>query len=571
MENIDLQEYIAPLRKWWWLLVAATLLAALSALAYLLTQPDTYESRSTLMIGSGVQALNPDNNQLYTAQKLAETYADIAKRGNIQQATMDALGFDWLPQYSVSVVPNTQILEIVVIDSEPTRAQLVAAELVNQLILLSPVSKQTSERSRFVSEQLQKLENSIRITEDKIAQQEQLLTKLLSAREIAAARDELNALSQKLASMQGTYTALLNNTQRGAVNSISVLEPASLPMSPIDSKLPLNVVVAALLGCVLAAGAAYVIEYLDNTVKSSEQIKRDLALNTLGAIPNIPFKSEAENRLVMLNSQSSAASEAFRILRTNLQFSSIDRPLHKVLITSPSPSEGKSFTSANLSVALARTGKRVILVDTDLHRPSQHRLFHQINHSGLTNALLGDHGSLDALLRPTPVEGLRLLTTGPLPPNPSELLSTQRMRDILAELSEMADIVLLDSPPVTVVADTASLSTDVDGVIMVLNVRSTTRDSAKRAVAALQQVKARLLGVLLNGVSNTNTGYHYHYTSGYEKGYYRDGDSGKKVKGAGQAADAAPMFNFAASRTFTANGSKSNATLDGQIRPRHPS
>ena len=185
------------------------------------------------------------------------------------------------------------------------------------------------------------------------------------------------------------------------------------------------------------------------------------------------------------------------MLRTNLQFASVDRPLGLVLITSPSPAEGKSLTSANLSVALARSGKRVILVDTDLHRPSQHRIFRLINHSGLTNALLGEFSTIDTLLQPTAVEGLRILTTGPLPPNPAELLSTRRMQDILQQLRSMADIVVLDSPPVTVVADTAQVATEADGVILVLNTRRTTRDSARRALAALQQVNRANVGCVI--------------------------------------------------------------------------
>lgn len=522
MSTIELSEYIQPLRKWWWLLLASTIIAAGSALAYLSTQPPLYESRTTLMVGSGVSDSNPDYNTLYIQQQLADTYADMAQRSTVYQKTAAALHLTWLPAYDVRVVSNTPILEIRVIDEIAERAQRVANELVNQLRSLSPGSKQTEDRRTFVEDQLHKLETSIRQTEDDISAKEQQLQNLNSAREIAAVRSEITALNQKLIDLRARYTDFLANSQRGAVNQLNVLEPAPLPTTPIDSQLPLNVAVAAMVGFALAAGAAYLMEYLDNTIKTADQVKRDLHLTTLGAIPMIQSAGEVDSKLVMLSGKQSGPSEAFRVLRTNLQFASVDRPLGLVLITSPSPAEGKSLTSANLSVALARSGKRVILVDADLHRPSQHRIFRLINHSGLTNALLADSNGIEQLLQTGPVENLRILTTGPLPPNPAELLSTKRMHDILELLRGMADIVVLDSPPVTVVADTAQVASQADGVVLVLNTQRTTREAAKRALGALTQVKANVLGVLLNGVSNQNTGYHYYYYASYANNYSRN-------------------------------------------------
>ncbi len=551
MGTFELQEYIEPLRKWWWLLLASTVIAALSALGYLSMQPPLYESRTTLMVGTGVADINPDGSRLFVQQQLADTYADMARRSTIYQNTAKALNLGWLPVYNVQVVPNTPILEIWVVDQEKERAKLVAEELVKQLQLLSPEQKQDKSRRDFVEEQLAKLEASIRGTESDITAKEQELQNLNSARDIETAREEISALTQKLNDLRVSYADYLTNSQTGAVNQLNILEPASTPFEPMDSRLPLNVAIAAIVGLVLAAGAAYLMEYLDNTVKNAEQVKRDLSLPTLGAIPVIPATSDADNKLVMLGNRQNGASEAFRVLRTNLQFASVDRPLGLVLITSPSPAEGKSLTSANLSVALARSGKRVILVDTDLHRPSQHRIFRLINHSGLTNALLGESSTIDTLLQPTAVEGLRILTTGPLPPNPAELLSTRRMQDILQQLRSMADIVVLDSPPVTVVADTAQVASEADGVILVLNTRRTTRDSARRALAALQQVNARMLGVLLNGVSAQNTGYHYYYATNYSRGYSRDYSKPEKYS----KSSAKPVITHNKERTFNTNGS----------------
>lgn len=531
MGTIELTEYLQPLRKWWWLLLASTIIAAGSALAYLSMQTPLYESRTTLMVGSGVSDSNPDASTLYTQQQLADTYADMARRSTVQQKTAEALNLGWLPFYDVRVVANSPILEIRVVDEVPERAQTVATELVTQLRNLSPGNKQSEDRRIFVEEQLRNLETSIRETEADITSKEQNLQNLNSARDIASVRNEIGALNQKLIDLRARYTDFLSNSQRGAVNQLNVLEPASLPGGPIDTQLPLNVVVAAMVGFALAAGAAYLMEYLDNTIKTADQVKRDLNLPTLGAIPLISKVGTADSKLVMLNSRQNGTSEAFHVLRTNLQFASVDRPLGLVLVTSPSPAEGKSLTSANLSVALARSGKRVILVDTDLHRPNQHQIFRLINHSGLTNALLSDSSKIEGLLQNTVIDNLRLLTTGPLPPNPSEILSTKRMQEILTQLRGMADIVILDSPPVTVVADTAQIATYADGVVLVLNAQKTTRDAAKRALGALTQVKAHMLGVLLNGVSEKNPGYHYYYYATYDNNYSRKDASGKSESG----------------------------------------
>ena len=250
------------------------------------------------MVGTGVADINPDGSRLFVQQQLADTYADMARRSTIYQNTAKALNLEWLPVYNVQVVPNTPILEIWVVDQEKERAKLVAEELVKQLQLLSPEQKQDKSRRDFVEEQLAKLEASIRETESDITAKEQELQNLNSARDIETARQEIAALTQKLNDLRVSYADYLTNSQTGAVNQLNVLEPASTPFAPMDSRLPLNVAIAAIVGLVLAAGAAYLMEYLDNTVKNAEQVKRDLSLPTLGAIPVIQATGDTDNKLV---------------------------------------------------------------------------------------------------------------------------------------------------------------------------------------------------------------------------------------------------------------------------------
>ncbi|TKJ31324.1 MAG: capsular biosynthesis protein [Chloroflexi bacterium B3_Chlor] len=214
--------------------------------------------------------------------------------------------------------------------------------------------------------------------------------------------------------------------------------------------------------------------------------------------------------LVTLTTPRSPISEAYRTLRTNLEFSSLDKPIKTIVVTSPGPEEGKSTTLANLAVTLARAEKEVILVDCDLRRPSQHEIFGVHNGVGLTTMVVDDEAMADPPLQETSVSGLWLLPSGPLPPNPSELVGSRRMKEIIAVLSQRADIVLFDAPPIIAVTDAAVLSSEVDGVLMVINAGGTKRDHAQKAKALLDKVNAHLVGAVLNNVK-IDTSLHRYY------------------------------------------------------------
>ena len=208
----------------------------------------------------------------------------------------------------------------------------------------------------------------------------------------------------------------------------------------------------------------------------------------------------AEDSLITLTDPTSSVAEAFRTLRTNLEFSNLDNPVKTLVVTSAGPGEGKSTTLANLAITTAQTEKKVYLVDCDLRRPSLHRLFGIANDVGLTS-MIRDEALRDAPpLQETQVPGLWLLPSGPLPPNPSELLGSKRMEEVIAKLKEQADIILFDAPPSTVVTDAAVLASKVDGVLLVFSAGRTKRDHAQKAKALMEKVNARLVGVVLNNV-----------------------------------------------------------------------
>ncbi|MBI3978842.1 MAG: CpsD/CapB family tyrosine-protein kinase [Chloroflexi bacterium] len=213
-------------------------------------------------------------------------------------------------------------------------------------------------------------------------------------------------------------------------------------------------------------------------------------------------------RLVTYSQPRSAVAEAYRQLRTNIQFSSLDRPIRTLLVTSTSPDEGKSTTLANLAITIAQTGNRVVLVDCDLRRPTMHTVFGVKNGTGVTGLMLSDGGE-EAALQESGIPNLLLLPSGPLPPNPSELLSSRRLSQILDRLSAVADYVLLDSPPVIAVTDAAVLASKVDGVLLVVRAGKTKREMARKAKQLLEKVNARLVGVVLNDVKYDTSLHHY--------------------------------------------------------------
>jgi capsular exopolysaccharide synthesis family protein len=218
--------------------------------------------------------------------------------------------------------------------------------------------------------------------------------------------------------------------------------------------------------------------------------------------------SNGTSPLIAIRDPRSPAAEAYRTLRTNLQFTSLDHPLHTLLATSTAPDEGKSTTLANLAVTMAQAEQQVILVDCDLRRPSLHTLFGASNESGLTNMILATEDAPPPL-QDVGVPGLSLLASGPLPPRPADILGSRRMEQVIARLRGMADVVLFDTPPVIAVTDAAVLATRVDGVLLVFQAGKTRRDRARRTREILEKVKANVVGVVLNGAA-LEQGYGYY-------------------------------------------------------------
>lgn len=226
--------------------------------------------------------------------------------------------------------------------------------------------------------------------------------------------------------------------------------------------------------------------------------------------------SNSSHNLITLDNPKSPISEAYRSLRTNISFSAIDHTMKVLMVASAESGEGKTTTITNLAITYAQEGKKVLLIDADLRKPSLHHVFQVTNRVGLTNALLNQY-ALSEIIRETEVEQLSLITSGPVPPNPSEILGSQRMLALLEELKEQYDVILFDTPPVLAVTDSLIVSSFCDGVVLVVHAGKVKKDLVRKAKANLEHVKAKLLGVVLNNNSRSKVdGQYYYYYGGKE-------------------------------------------------------
>ncbi len=300
--------------------------------------------------------------------------------------------------------------------------------------------------------------------------------------------------------------------QRSPV-SVTVVRPADLPVSPVSPRTTVNIVLGLLVGLVLGIGVAVLRETLDTTIKSGEDLQKLTGSSALGVIS---YDGQAQkNPLVSQLDSRTGRGEAFRTLRTNLRFVDVDNPPRVVVITSSVASEGKSTTACNVAITLASAGVRVILVEGDLRRPRIADYMGLDGSVGLTDVLIG-RAALDVVLQPWGNSTLSILASGPLPPNPSELLGSAQMGEIIGAMRTRADIVLIDAPPLLPVTDAAVLSRECDGALVIVRYGKTTKEQLTRSLDALSSVGARVLGSVLNMVPNGGTdGYGYGYASEY--------------------------------------------------------
>ncbi len=513
---MEIKQYLALIRRWSWLIVLSVVISG--SVAFLVSKNTTsvYRAQARFLINEAPGARGGNEySQILTAQRLAQTYVQIITTNQVMEETIRRLGLPFSPEelkgkISVNAPQETQILIVSVEDTDPQRAADIA-NMVGEVFTDQNLARENQRyaepianwqnRMREIGAEIEELDRQINELRNATSPDEQAtLARLETQRNEARIRytDAFNKLND------------LQVSQIQQSNNVHSIEPAVAPGVPIRPRVMNNTLLAAVTGGLLALGIIFLIEYLDDTVKTPDQVVEDTGLSTLGAIAQIKAEQPGE-RLIAHNKPRDPISEAYRVLRTNLSFSAIDKELQDVLVTSASPGEGKSTTTANLATVIAQTGKRVIVVDADLRRPMQHKLFSVPNNQGLTTALLDQKTAVAQHIQPTAIRNLSIMTSGPLPPNPAELLNSQRMTHVMSELRKEADVVLYDTPPVLTVADASILASQVDGCILVVEAGKTRRDAFVQAVQRLQKADANLFGTVMNRLRPGRSGYYYDY------------------------------------------------------------
>ncbi len=336
---------------------------------------------------------------------------------------------------------------------------------------------------------------------------------------------QYGVLTRDVETNKQLYDALIKKMKEQSVTeeirtvNVWVVEKAEKPTSPVKPRKSLNILLGIIVGLFGGIGLAFFIDYLDNTIKSPDEVEARLGVPLLGVVPLLESKEETIEEIILKEPQSIYA-ESYKTIRTAILLSSASKPPQNIHITSTGPSEGKTVTSVNLATTIARSGYSVLLVDSDLRRPRIHSIFRLNNLSGLSTYLAGATSDIETVFK-RPLTNLSVIPSGPVPPNPSELLSSQRMYELMGVLNEKFDVIVWDSPPLMTVTDSLILSKILDGTILVIKAGKTTYEMVGRGLKVLQgrresDSESRLLGVLLNGFDmKKGDQYYYQYYNYY--------------------------------------------------------
>ena len=546
-------DYAQTLWRWAWLLLLVAI--ASGAVAYYLTnqKPRVFEAntRAVVNVVTGSDYYDAYSAS-YGAQRLAETYAQTMITPELLQSVSERLGYEVTGKITVTPVENSPIFTIVVTDSDPQKA----ADTANMVLTTFSEKVMTDQSSRYtdlkqgLEEEIARIDQSLtdinerlavlQIKEAELAEAEkraaQMVAEGLEPIEVVRDPNDYVARAQlELAQSQyqSTRSSLFYNLQQiklpevQSATTISQIDKAVANAEPIQPQPMKSAGLAAVVGLIAAGGIVFLIAFLQDEVRDPEEFSRRWGVPVVGVITHYPYN---QDQLITVAKPRMPVSEAFRSLRTNLQFSGIDTPLKTVLVTSASPSDGKSSIVANLATVIAQSEKNVVVMDADMRRPTLHKLFKLSNRIGLSDYFIRTPEKMTGVVKKTRVNGLNIITSGSLPPNPSELLSSSKMQDVLSLLEKHFDMVLLDSPPLLAVTDALILAKSVNGVLLVVDPKKTKRGAIRQAIEQLQRLDTRLLGVVLNNIKVKRSSYYYNRDYYYSKQYGRTSEDASHME-----------------------------------------
>ena len=526
--QLDLRDYLVIVQRRKLTILLSVVGVVAAALTVSLLQTPVYEAAADVVFETrSAEAILAPRSVVIGPQVATEI--QVMQSRSVREAVAQELGSDF--EVDVAPVGETQVVRISARSTDPAEAATVAnvyaetyidlrrEQLVGELLA---AGEQVQARVNELEQQIQQLEQPLADLEAQIATAATSAERQPLEARRAGVKEEIDTQRSGLVARRDGYADQLdqlqlsrNLTESGGVRLVGRAAAPSEPAEPTPIR---NGLLALVVGLMLGVGLAFARDQLDDTVKTKDELERATGgLNALALIPTVARWRDGDlPQVVSIREPASPAAEAYRSLRTSVQFMGLNHPVRVIQLTSPNASEGKSTTLANLAVALAGSGQQVVVVCCDLRRPRIHEFFGLSNSTGFTSVLLGEL-PLSASLQPVPGQSrLALLASGPKPPNPSELLASHRSSQVLSALRSECDVVLVDSPPVLPVTDSIVLSRLVDATILVGTAGRTTRKEYHRAVELLRQVDAPLIGSVLNGVNQEDL-----YGFGYGYGYYR--------------------------------------------------
>ncbi len=533
---MELRRYLGVIWRWSWLIILGTALSAVAMYALTRGQTKMYAATATILVNQATEATGPTYNDVLANQQLTKTYTRLVTSGPVLERAGAPYGLTYESIekiVSAEAGRETQLIDVTVKHRDPK----VAAQIANDIARIFSEQVRQAQLGQLASAEAD-LEKQVAAAQTSIDERQALVRRLSTPNQPDMAESER---TQRLADAQLQITTLregLNSVQRQlqdlrislarTINSVTLADPARVPVQPVSPRPLLNTVLGAFLGLLLFAGIVALLEYLDDTVKTAEDVERSAGTALLGTVARFSHKwwqlgRKDQAPLISISDRWGPAAEAYRMLRTNIEFARAGRDQRVILITSSRAGEGKSTTASNLAVMLAQTGRTVVLVDADLRRPTLSEIFDVPNGTGLSTLFVIDDPDPARFLRPTAAEGLMLLPSGPIPPNPAELLASERMTHIVEDLKLHADFVIFDSAPLLEVADTSALAAQVDGVVLVVDSGRTRGGVLESATDVLERVGANLWGVILNKLSRTHAGSYYR---GYRYAGQPDSDHG---------------------------------------------
>jgi non-specific protein-tyrosine kinase len=517
-ETIDLREYIAILRTRKWTILITAAVVVVMALAFSLQQTPLYTAEARLL----VEPLPPSEQESIAPVVNLETERELVQSVPVAELVKEDLDVDTpvddlLANLDVQVVTETEVLIVAYTSDDPAFSQG-ATNAFAQAYIENRQNQELEDRAA-AREAVEKRIDRINEQLTEVRQQLQQLD--TEPAENEGARLALEQRETGLISQLAVRQDELSDTSSGSVRlrAGQIIAPATLPTAPSSPNLLRNALLAAFLGLALGIALAFLRERLEDRFKGREDVERVLGAPVLATIPRFSFKAQNDaDKLVVRTEPRGAASEAYRSLRTNLEFVSSALGRNSFLVTSPSAAEGKSITTANLGLAFAQSDRRTIIISGDLRRPTIEKIFGLGKRDGLSNYLAGQSDDLSGLIVNPGIPHLRILPTGPVPPNPAELMTSPRLAQMITDLEEACDILLIDGAPTLPVADAKLLGASVAGVVLVVHAESTRRGAADHAQTELLKVGGNLAGVVLNAYDPSTSAYAYYQTYYYDSG-----------------------------------------------------